>query len=533
MEGIEAAESGGSTDPGEHRKAPWLLAILAASTALRLTLAWLYVGFITGDDVEILEAGLSPITDLDYPPWVIRNLLVPRLLVTPVAWLATGLGGSDPTLLVRLAALPFIALSTLNVYLVYLVARRGLSEGLGLLAAGIYACHWLVLGFGATVYPRTVATTCVLMAFYLLLGRKSGLVWSLAAGLFMAFAFAARYSEVIYLAPLGLMSWALGLGTRRALVRGAALGGGFVLGSLLSVGVVDLWTWGEPFQSLVEFARYTLVEKQASALRPDQPPLWYLSRVQFWLIPTLVPFLAVRKRGEGIGAFWLMFLLPILALSFIHHKDVRYLQGVIPFLALLVAGGVHRFWARGWRKTTVALLIVSGLFSLRTALELHREKSLSAVRAALELREEPGVDSIVVTQAWAYGDRLFLGPDMKVANFETSPSPEELREVILRADAAAFYEDDLRHQAALREELGRAGFEEADSYRIAASRSVVVFRKRGRATSEGRGGAHNPTQAPPPGSTAHSKPESTTKVIGGIAGPWTRPPDRAAPRDPA
>jgi hypothetical protein len=480
MKGIELPESGGSIDPGKRRRVAWLVAILAGSTALRLALAWLYVGFLTGDDVEILEAGLSPVTDLAYTPWKIRNLLVPRLLVTPIAWLATGLGGSDPTLLVRLAALPFIALATLNVYLTYHVARRSLSEGVGLLAAGIYACHWLPLGFGATVYPRTVSTTCVLLAAHLLLCRDSAVARSLVAGLFVAIAFAARYSEIIYLVPLGLVSWALGCGTRRALIRGTALAGGFVLGSLVFVGLVDLWTWGEPFQSLVEFARYTLLEKQASSLRPEQPPLWYLGRAQFWLIPTLVPFLITRRRGEGAGALWLIFLLPILALSFIHHKDMRYLQGVIPFLAILVAGGVSRFWARGWRKATVILLVLSGIFSLRTAIELHREKSLSAVQAALELREDPSVGTAVVTQAWAYGDRVFLGPDIAIVNFETSPSSGELREVLPRADATAFYEDDLQRQAALREVLDQAGFEKADHYSIAASRSVVVFRKGGR-----------------------------------------------------
>lgn len=167
--------------------------------------------------------------------------------------------------------------------------------------------------------------------------------------------------------------------------------------------------------------------------------------------------------------------MPILALSFIHHKDMRYLQGVIPFLSILAAAGVTRFWERKWHRTTVALLVISALFSLRTALELHRDKSLSAVRAALDFRDEPDPATIVVTQAWAYGDRLFFDPEVRVVNFETPPSPEELDGVIAEADAVAFYADDLRRNAALREVFNRAGFDEGREYGIAKSRPVVVY----------------------------------------------------------
>jgi len=456
----------------------WLVVVLVASTLLRLALGWLYLGFISGDDVEMLETGVAPVTDLDYTPWGIRNLLLPRLLVTPVAWIASRVGWGDAALLVRLAVLPFVALATLNVFLIHLVVRRAAGDCEGVVAAAVYGFHWLPLGFGATVYPRTVSTTCILVAFYLLLGRGRDVLRGLAAGAFMALAFAARYSEAVYLLPLALAGPVLTTDERRALRRNAALGGGFLLGAAAFTGLTDLLTWGEPFRSLVEFTRYTLVEQDSASLEPRQPTLWYLSHAQVWLIPTLVPFLVpvARRQSRLQTASWLMLVVPVVLLSLIHHKELRYLQGVVPFLAILAAAGIRRFWARGWRKTTVALLLVSGLFSLRAAVELHREKSLSAVRAALELREDSSVDALVVIQAWAYGDRLLLGPGVTMVNFETPPASGELAEALARADAAAFYEEDLQARPELRQVLDRAGLEVWRRYELADSRAVAVFR---------------------------------------------------------
>ena len=451
MAGGEGRRNQPIVGPDEPAGRAWqIVIVLSLATAAHLALSLLFRGFITGDDVEILEAGLSPVTDLTYHAWNIRNLLVPRGLVAPVAWLGSIVGVRAPSLLVELGTLPFVALATLNVYLVYRIASSGRTHALGVMAASIYAVHWLPLGYGATVYPRTVSTACILLAVCLLEGRGRDLSRSAGAGLLVALAFAARYSEAIFLAPLVLMGWTQGLGVRRSLVRAFGVLAGFGLGSAVFVGLVDLWTWGEPFHSLVEFARYTLVERAASSLRPVQGPLWYLRRAQFWLIPTLLPFLLVRKRDRQATSLWLLLILPIVALSFVRHKEMRYLQAVIPFLAILVALGARRLWALGWRRTTAVLLLLSGLFSVRTAVELHRHKSLSAVKAAHDLGADPSVDSVLLIQAWAYGDRLYLRPDVSLVNFDRPPGGDALRRVLRGVDHAGFYQDDLAKRRELR-----------------------------------------------------------------------------------
>src|SRR6266851_5196230 len=69
----------------------WLAGLLVATTLLRLALGWRYFGFLSGDDVEILETGWRTL-GLHYTPWEIRNTLLPDLLVRPLLAAAHAFG---------------------------------------------------------------------------------------------------------------------------------------------------------------------------------------------------------------------------------------------------------------------------------------------------------------------------------------------------------------------------------------------------------------------------------------------------------
>ncbi|HPS78406.1 MAG TPA: hypothetical protein PLS53_09650, partial [Thermoanaerobaculaceae bacterium] len=267
-----------------------LIVIVVLTTLARLALAWLCPGFVGGDDVEILEAGFRSATGLDFSPWPIRNLLLPEGLVAPTLQVAGLLGVHDPTRLVLVGRLPFVLLASVNVLLLLLLGRRlGLDEGLAVAAAGLYALHWLPLGYGATTYPRTVSVTCLLGAALLTLAERAGPPRLLAAGGLAAVAFACRYSEVAFLPPLLLLA-AVPMGTKRRRLGAALLvAAGFCLGAILTVGAVDWATWGRPFASLAAFARFTLSEGASSSRVASQPPWWYLQRLPFWLPLTLLP----------------------------------------------------------------------------------------------------------------------------------------------------------------------------------------------------------------------------------------------------
>jgi hypothetical protein len=186
------------------RAAFWLGAIVITATVARLALGAVYFGFHTGDDVGILQAGFMRALGWPYQPWEIRNLLVADLLTGPAIALASALGASSTRTLIWLASVPMVVFASLNVWLVYRLAVRWLaSEPAGLLASALYACHWLPLGYGSMVYPRTVSTTCVLVAALVLWDRRGGPAGRpFLAGGCLAVAWALRYSEAIFLLPL-------------------------------------------------------------------------------------------------------------------------------------------------------------------------------------------------------------------------------------------------------------------------------------------------------------------------------------------
>jgi 4-amino-4-deoxy-L-arabinose transferase-like glycosyltransferase len=466
-----------------------LLAVLAA-TLLRLAVA-AQVGFLTGDDVEVLEAAFVPATGLHYHPWEVRNLLFPRLLVAPVLSLATAVGVRDPFTLVRLAALPFVALSAVSGWLVYRLAARLADRWTAALAAAVFSLHWLPLAYGGTVYPRTASTACVLGAALLVTERREGeggtpapaarMARGMGAGALVALGFADRYSEAIFLAPL--LAFALwpraGTGPRARLALAAGLASGFALGALATVGLADWAFWGRPFASLAAFARFTLVERRSSSLVTRQPLGWYLARVYVWLPPALLPFLFALRRRRGLLLAWLGVVLPLALLSLVHHKELRYLQGSVPFLAILVAAGAVAFWRAGRRRTTVALLAAALLLSLNTARSVLSRRSVAAVAAARALAADPALRTVALSQAWAYGHLLFFGDRVAVVDLATPPEEPELRSALAAGGVGALglYVDDLARAPDLARLTASSGFARAAEYRGWNSKPVALFRR--------------------------------------------------------
>ena len=170
-----------------------LAAIIVAVAAAQLWLAYRYYGFLTGDDVEVLSEGFRRARGLAYTPWDIRNLFVPDMLVAPVVFLSRSVSTRTT---IFLASLPFIALSSLTIWLVYRLAARWCDERAAIVAALLFATHWIPLSFGSTVYPRTLAAACVVAAA-LIVDR-----WPFVAGLLIGLAFADRFSEIVFLAPV-------------------------------------------------------------------------------------------------------------------------------------------------------------------------------------------------------------------------------------------------------------------------------------------------------------------------------------------
>jgi hypothetical protein len=431
-----------------------LAAIIAAVAAAQLWMAYRYFGFMTGDDVEVLSEAFRRARRLKYTPWDIRNLFVPDVVVAPVVWLTRGL---STRMVIFFSSMPFVVISALTVFLVYRLALRWSSdERVALVAALLFATHWIPLGFGSTVYPRTLAAACVVAAA-LVVER-----WPFVAGMLVGVAFADRFSEIVFLAPLLMLVIPSPAAPWRDKARRGMTVSGTTLSILLTVGIYDWLTWGRPFSSIINFAHLTLVAPDFASRVKYQAPWWYLANIVRWCSPAMLPLLWYARRSRVL---WFI-VIPLVAFSAIKHKELRYLQVMIPFLCIAAAIG---FASMRNRRVAVALVAVSMLWHLY-GLRSFARKSQPAVMAAQWMASNPSIHSIAGSQLWAFGDKLYLGDRMAMSDVGTPP--ERLDAV--HADAVAMYETDLDVPSRV-EALRANGYAPVRTFRDGPARAVVVF----------------------------------------------------------
>jgi hypothetical protein len=456
-----------------------LAAIMAAVAITQLWLAHRYFGFMTGDDVEVLSEAFRRARGLDYHPWDIRSLFVPDVVVAPVVWMATKLGIDDVRTLIFVSSLPFIALTSLTIWLVYRLTLRWCDdERAALVAALLFAMHWIPLGFGSTVYPRTLAAACVVAAA-LIVER-----WPFAAGALIGVAFTDRFSEIVFLAPLIIavilsrrstvegppaqVQEGRGSFDRPPALRALLLLAGVLVSIALTVGIYDWLTWGAPFRSFLRFAHLTLVAPDFASRVKYQAPWWYIANLVRWCSPLLLPLLWYARRSRAIG----FVIIPLIAFSAVKHKELRYLQVLIPFLMIAAAIGFASMYRRHRRVaiSLVAISLVWGLYGMR----YFARKSQPAVEAAQWLAANPDVRSVAVSQLWAYGDKLYFGDRIGQADLGTPP--DGLKGDV-SADAVALYETDLDVPQRL-ERLRALGYAPVRTFRDGPARAVVVFMRK-------------------------------------------------------
>ncbi len=425
-------------------------------------MAWRYFGFLTGDDVEILAEAFRAALGFKYRAWDIRCLFVPDVFVAPFVWLGSGVT-SDVRALVVWATIPSILACAASAWLVHRLAMHWTAElRVARAAAVLFALHWIPLGFASTVYPRTMATTAILAAVYVLVvwGRVPWL-----AGVLCALAFADRFSEAVFLIPLLLIA-------RR---RAVAVLAGFAAAVIVMVGFYDYVAWGEWFGSLRRFAALTLVKSDFASRVKHQSPLWYVVNIARWFSPALLPFLWTARKHPAARVCAALVLIPLLALSAIQHKELRYLETLIPYAMIVAAIG---FGGMSRRRPAMALMILGVLWNLHPV-RFVTTKSMPAARAAQILGADPSVNGVTMSQLWAYGDRLYFGDRMSVLDIGTPP--RDLASAIRYVDAVCLYESDLTPE--MTATLQQGGFAARQTLRDGRARSVIVFRRVSRSSS--------------------------------------------------
>ena len=149
------------------RSRRFVLMCLVASLVARAFQAWMYPGFVTGDDVEIHEMTLRTLFGKDWPVWDLRSAFYPFTFIYPAQAIAH-VFGADVHSLVAVGRMVVVLASTAAVWLTWVAARPMLGDGAAAVAAALVAVSKLNLGYGSSELPRPVAATLLIGAFALL-----------------------------------------------------------------------------------------------------------------------------------------------------------------------------------------------------------------------------------------------------------------------------------------------------------------------------------------------------------------------------
>jgi len=329
-----------STVPGDI--APWLVPGLVLLVLVpRAYLAVTDQGLFWADEIfQSLEQGHRLAFGYGLIPWEFqegaRSWLFAGVLggVMKLAWLC---GARSGMALALVGKLLMAACSALAFYPALRLARSLGGAAAAVLVALVGLCFPTALLFGSRALGEVVSAVLIAWAAWLTLdpardarrGRDCGL-----AGLLVGLAVFVRYQSGLVLLALALLllvqrQW-------RGVWR-FALAAGLVA---IAGGALDWLTWGRPFQSLLLYLRYNLVEGQAAQW--GTAPASFFLRTAWqstgWaLVPLGIGLLC------GIHRTWRLVLVLsvfVLAHSLVPHKEFRFLVPVMPLFFVTVGVGL-------------------------------------------------------------------------------------------------------------------------------------------------------------------------------------------------
>jgi hypothetical protein len=385
--------------------------VIGAGLVAKVVLVLIHPGFFSGDDVEIHEMTFKTLFATDWPIWELRSSFFPMAFIYPAQRMAVALGIHTTDLLVVVGRFVVVAISTATTALLYVFARRYCERQVAFLATAILASSALYIEFGATELPRPVASLFVFLA-YVCLTVQSRVLFAVLSGILLGVATSLRFSEVVFLVPAGLQL-AMGRSWKQLVWMILA----FAVVCACIQAVADMLYWGGPFRSAVAMVDFTLIQRLSS--RGYDPWWYYVREATNWSDVCVLSLAAYATRRNVSLALWVW--MPIVALSFLPHKEPRYLIPILPELALLAALGLralindissHRLPIAAAISTCLMLAVPLRFVDQVSKFRVMR--SDAEVGFARQLVPWLTSESILVEQSWRFGGQLYLGRDRPV-----------------------------------------------------------------------------------------------------------------------
>ncbi len=294
--------------------------------------------------------------------------------------LMEAIGIFDPQAKMFVVRLLHALYSLLVVFYGYKIAEAVSSRETARKAGLILALFWVLPYLSVRNLIEVVCIPPLMAGFYYSLASRENLRNAFTAGLWFALAFAFRYQTLLITGTVGLVF--LFTKEYKQMMWCAV---GFVLAASVIQGSLDIFAWGYPFASFIEYVRYNMTHGEDYTTGP-----WY--NYLLLLIGALLPPMSVLFL-YGFLKNWRKTLLvaaPVLVFFILHsyfpNKQERFILPVVPAILLLgVVGwedqakgssfwsrhhtGLRRLWISFWTINIILLVPFSVFYGKKSRVE--------------------------------------------------------------------------------------------------------------------------------------------------------------------
>jgi hypothetical protein len=352
----------------------------------------------------------AKIFDWRWEAWNLRNPFYPFVFIYSIQALLHSAGIVDPRILVFAGRLVVALFSCLNIWIVFKIAQSEYSSlPIATLSSFFLAISHLHTKYGSTELPRTVSTFFLLIAVWLIMHNGKKFSGVIASAVTLGISAAMRFSEALFILPLALFAR-----SRKGLLNALLLTIVFGLSLSSIIGITDLLYWGKPFFSLYNNFDYTISKGLSS--RGYQPIYEYLKLIPDWTNFAFVFMILLAFRSLNWQIFQFVWI-PIVLLSFLPHKESRYLLPVISFFSICLAAS---FWnllqqlhssernkfLSFFRKPHVILILLC--VGILLELDGFRVRRTEAAVDMARFINEQGTSGAAIQQIWKTGGRIYM-----------------------------------------------------------------------------------------------------------------------------
>lgn len=382
----------------------WLLAALPA------LLAVVQLGRLHPDEVyQFLEPAFGRAHGYGVLAWEwkvgLRNWAVPGLFAG-LLWLCRAVGIDHPVAYRAVLEVPVFLLHLVALRAAYRYALRRVAPESARLALWSVGLTGAVLAFAGRTLGESLSGALLVLAFERL--DREDRWGDLQGGLMFGLAAVVRYGSLPFIAA-ALAAVALRRRVRGLFWLGA---GGLMIAACL--GALDWLTWGRPFHSLVEYARFNVFSGDAAEQFGRSPPWFYagplLSFFPLWAPLGMAGLLRHRSHRRPAYALWgsAVYLGALLLTA---HKEERFLYPAA-LVAWMDLGPAAAAWLLlripngALRKGAVAAMLTASLATFPLQPDVRGDQFRAIVRAT-----RAGARGLLIVNEglWGAGGFFYIG----------------------------------------------------------------------------------------------------------------------------